>query len=165
VGRGHRRRHRFGCPGVRCDLANRWFVTRRGLVVGILGASWATGQLAFLPLLAAVVDACGWRAASLTVTLVCAALLPVAAAVLRDRPEDIGLLPYGGAVEDAASGDAPPSARAAVVHAVTVLRDVFWTRWFLLLAGTFFVCGWPTNGIISSHHRLCWPYFVGVCSL
>ena len=133
-------------------VANRWFVARRGLVVGILGAAWATGQLVFLPLLAAVVDAWGWRAASLTVALACALLLPVVAAVLRDRPEDLGLLPYGGAVpEPTAAADAPPTARAAVGHAVTVLREAFWTRPFLLLASTFFVCGWTTNGIISSH--------------
>src|SRR5918998_908622 len=61
-------------------VANRWFVARRGLIVGILGAAWATGQLVFLPLLAALVDAFGWRAASLTVALVCAALLPIVAA-------------------------------------------------------------------------------------
>src|SRR3979411_3551900 len=35
-------------------IAARWFSTRRGLVVGILTASVATGQLVFLPLLAAV---------------------------------------------------------------------------------------------------------------
>lgn len=126
----------------------------------------------FLPLIAAVVDAWGWRAASGTVALACAALMPVVATVLRDRPEDVGLLPYGGvaqgvagqevtgqevagqevAAEAAAAPDGPPpSAGAAVVHAVTVLREVLWTRPFLLLAGTFFVCGWTTNGIISSH--------------
>lgn len=132
-------------------VANRWFVTRRGLVVGILGAAWATGQLVFLPLLAAVVDAFGWRAASVVIALVCAALLPVVAMVLRDRPADVGLLPYGGRAEDSEVQDGPPTARAAVVHAVTVLREAFWTRPFLLLAGTFFVCGWTTNGIISSH--------------
>ncbi|WP_148574983.1 MFS transporter [Nocardioides caldifontis] len=132
-------------------VANRWFVARRGLVVGILGAAWATGQLIFLPLLAAVVDAFGWRAAALTITLVCAALLPAVVAVLRDRPEDVGLLPYGAVAEESRGREAPPSAAAAVLHAVTVLREVLWTRPFLLLAGTFFVCGWTTNGIISSH--------------
>jgi sugar phosphate permease len=132
-------------------VANRWFVTRRGLVVGILGAAWATGQLVFLPLLAAVVDAFGWRAASLVIALVCTALLPVVATVLRDRPADVGLLPYGGTADDSDHEDVPPTARAAVVHAVTVLREALWTRPFLLLAGTFFVCGWTTNGIISSH--------------
>jgi MFS family permease len=66
-------------------VANRWFVARRGLVVGILGAAWATGQLVFLPLLAVVVDAFGWRAASLVIALTCTALLPFVAVVLRDR--------------------------------------------------------------------------------
>ena len=89
-------------------VANRWFVARRGLVIGILGAAWATGQLVFLPLLAAVVDAWGWRAASLTVALVCALLLPLVAAVLRDRPEDVGLLPYGGVVPESVEVAAPP---------------------------------------------------------
>ncbi len=132
-------------------VAGRWFVARRGLVLGILGAEWATGQLVFLPLLAAVVDAWGWRAASLTVAAVCAVLLPAVAVVLRDRPGDVGLLPYGAAAQEPPSADAPPTARAAVAHAVTVLREVVPTRPFLLLAGTFVVCGWTTNGIISSH--------------
>ena len=134
-------------------VANRWFVARRGLVVGILGAAWATGQLVFLPLLAALVDAFGWRAASLAVAGTCALLLPVVAGVLRDRPADVGLLPYGsppGADVEQERAE-PPSARAAVGHAVTVLREASRTRAFLLLAGTFFVCGWTTNGIISSH--------------
>lgn len=139
-------------------IATRWFVARRGLVVGILGATWATGQLVFLPLIAMLVDQFGWRAASLAVALLCAALLPAVSAVLRDRPEDVGLRPYGGATRTTAPEDppeardqAPASAGAAVWHAVTVLRESFWTRPFLLLAGTFFVCGWTTNGIISSH--------------
>lgn len=132
-------------------VANRWFVARRGLVLGILGAAWATGQLVFLPLLALLVDAFGWRSASLAIALLCAALLPVVVTVLRDRPQDVGLQPYGGPTQDEAHETAPSSARAAVTHAVTVLREAFWTRPFLLLAGTFFVCGWTTNGIISSH--------------
>lgn len=132
-------------------VANRWFVARRGLVVGILGAAWATGQLVFLPLLAAIVDAFGWRAASITIALMCAALVPIVAAVLRDRPQDVGLLPYGATDEGSTAAGAPPSAGAAIARAVTVLREVFRTRSFLLLAGTFFVCGWTTNGIISSH--------------
>ena len=131
-------------------VVNRWFVARRGLVLGILGAAWATGQLVFLPVLAATVDAFGWQAASLVIAGCCALLVPVVVVVLRDRPSDVGLEPYGG-IDDEAVTAVPQSAGAAVVHAVTVLREVFWTRSFLLLAGTFFVCGWTTNGIISSH--------------
>src|SRR4051795_6544977 len=45
-------------------IATRWFVARRGLVVGILTASVATGQLAFLPLLATLTDRYGWGGAA-----------------------------------------------------------------------------------------------------
>ncbi len=132
-------------------VANRWFVARRGFVVGVLGAAWATGQLVFLPVLAAVTDAAGWRAASVVVAVLCLAIVPLVVLVLRDRPEDVGLAPYGG---QAAVGRAPaqaPGAGAAVLEALAVLRSVWRTPAFLLLGGTFFVCGWTTNGIISSH--------------
>lgn len=132
-------------------VADRWFVARRGLVVGILGAAWATGQLIFLPILAAVIDAVGWRGASVAIALLCAVLLPLVVLVLRDRPADIGALPYGATAQDVPAEGVQPNAAAAVGHALTVLRETFWTRPFLLLAGTFFVCGWTTNGIISTH--------------
>lgn len=44
-------------------VANRWFVKQRGLVMGVLTASNATGQLIFLPLLATIIVASGWRSA------------------------------------------------------------------------------------------------------
>src|SRR3989441_6125286 len=48
-------------------IANRWFVERRGLVMGLLTASTATGQLIFLPTLASLVVGHGWRAAVILV--------------------------------------------------------------------------------------------------
>ncbi|GAA1179691.1 MFS transporter [Ornithinimicrobium humiphilum] len=132
-------------------VANRWFVARRGLVVGVLGAAWATGQLVFLPMLAALVEALGWRAASVAIAALCALLVPVVLRVLRDRPADRGVLPYGGTAADVPAPRPTPSAAAAVGAAVRVLRETALTRPFLLLAGTFFICGWTTNGIVSSH--------------
>src|SRR4029079_4525109 len=41
-------------------IVNRWFVTHRGLVTGLLTASTATGTLIFLPAFAALADAQGW---------------------------------------------------------------------------------------------------------
>src|SRR6266581_180543 len=76
-------------------VAARWFVGRRGLVVGILTASVATGQLVFLPLLASLTEHMGWRAA---LALMCVMLGVAAFAVLmvmRDRPGDVGLRPFG----------------------------------------------------------------------
>lgn len=76
-------------------IAGRWFERHRGLVVGVLTAGGATGQLIFLPVLAVVVDRHGWRTASLMVTIAAAAVVPLAILGIRDRPSDVGLRPYG----------------------------------------------------------------------
>ena len=81
----------------------RWFTARRGLVMGVLTASTATGQLIFLPLLASLAADYGWRIVSLTVGAVALGLIPIVALLMRDRPVDIGLAPYG-----AAEGYRPP---------------------------------------------------------
>jgi sugar phosphate permease len=129
-------------------IANRWFVERRGLVTGLMTASYASGQLIFLPALAwlATFD---WRWAALAVALAAIVLvLPAVVGVMRDRPEDVGLRPYG-APED---WTAPPRAAAsALTAAVGALATAARTRVFWLLAGTFFVCGATTNGLISTH--------------
>jgi sugar phosphate permease len=76
-------------------VAERWFVQNRGLVLGILTASSATGQLIFLPLLATLSVNFGWRAVSLTVALIAMVMAPIAALLLRNLPSDIGLPRYG----------------------------------------------------------------------
>lgn len=132
-------------------VANRWFTKRRGLVVGIFGAAWATGQLVFLPILARLIEHQGWRSASLLVAVLSAALIPVVAIVMRDRPSDVGLAPYGSAEMPELESNTTHSAVRAAAGALLVLRDAARTRAFWLLAITFAICGWTTNGIISSH--------------
>nr|WP_198663523.1 MFS transporter [Jiangella endophytica] len=87
-------------------VTDRWFAARRGLVSGILTAGTATGQLVFLPLLALLIEDHGWRPASLIVTGVALAAVPLVWFLLRDRPEDVGLLPYGAAAPDGAAAPA-----------------------------------------------------------
>src|SRR6201996_4868941 len=84
-----------GMVGLATAIANRWFVARRGLVVGLLTASNASGQLVFLPLLASLVVAHGWSFAPLVVALTILALMPVVMLVLPNSPADIGLAPFG----------------------------------------------------------------------
>src|SRR5262245_42612520 len=81
-------------------VANRWFDERRGLVMGVLSAANATGQLVFLPLLAALVEQRGWRSSALVVSFAAALLFVLVALLMRDRPEDLGLAPYGRRPED-----------------------------------------------------------------
>ena len=135
-------------------IANRWFAHRRGLVLGILGTAFATGQLVFLPLIARTIDLHGWRWASLAISGLCVLTIPLVLLVIRDRPSDVGLRPYGATGEPTAeelSRNTTGSGWRAAGTAVTTLKSAATTRAFWLLAGTFFVRGWTTNGIISTH--------------
>ena len=126
-------------------VVNRWFDQRRGLVLGLLSAANATGQLVFLPMLAAQVTRHGWRSATYIVAAVAAGVFLVVLFWLKDKPSDLGLLPYG------ASESAPPSTQNV---ARTPVRALLWAarrREFWVLAGTFFVCGASTNGLIGTH--------------
>ena len=129
-------------------VGNRWFVRRRGLVTGVMTAANATGQLIFLPLLAAIVTAAGWRWASATVAVVALTLVvPLAALVMRDRPADLGLAPYGAETVE----PAPERASGPVRTALAGLAEGARSGTFWLLAGSFFVCGASTNGLIGTH--------------
>ena len=128
-------------------IANRWFAARRGLVTGMLTASNATGQLVFLPVLAWVVTAHGWRTAALVVSTVALGLvLPLVLLFLRDRPADVGLLPFG-----ATEAEPPVVQQNPFGAAVRGLVDSTGSRTFWLLTASFFVCGATTNGLIGTH--------------
>ncbi len=130
-------------------VATRWFTQRRGLVMGLLTASTATGQLIFLPSLATVVTAYGWRGAPLVVAGATALTIPVIWWLMRDNPSDVGQRPYGetGAV----TTEARPATGNPAKRAVDVLIESVRVRDFWLLAGSFFVCGASTNGLIGTH--------------
>ena len=128
-------------------IANRWFETRRGLVTGILTAAGATGQLVFLPLLASLTDRHGWRSASWTVALAALAVVPLVLLLLRERPSDVGLLPYGATVAPPPPVRGPSPARAAL----GALRGASSEPAFWLLAGGFAICGATTNGLVGTH--------------
>ena len=124
-------------------VATRWFVARRGLVLGALSAANATGQLVFLPLLARVVEQQGWRPAASIVAGAAVVVFVIVLVLMRDRPEDLGLRPYG----QSHGAPAPPAALAPI----PALRMAIRSRPFWILAGTFFVCGASTNGLIGTH--------------
>jgi len=159
-------------------VANRWFVRRRGLVMGILTAASATGQLVFLPVLAWVVERSGWREASLVVSLAAVAVIPLVLLCLRDGPAALGVTPYG-APDDPLVDDPPvdnvgsPSRPSATLPdrgptsgtaggftrgtpgparvALSTLAAAARTRTFWALAGAFAICGASTNGLIGTH--------------
>jgi MFS family permease len=140
-----------GCVAIvlGATIVNRWFVTNRGLMMGLLTASTATGTLIFLPGLAAIAEAYGWQAVVLTVSLACAVLIPLAWFLMPESPASIGVLPYGA---DPAAAPVPPAKREGMVSAALgTLARAARTRTFWYLFATFFICGFTTNGLVGTH--------------
>jgi len=136
-------------------VSNRWFTARRGLVMGVLTASSATGQLLFLPLAAWVATTYGWRLAVLPAAIACTAAATLMILIGRDHPGELGLAPYG----EVAVVAPPPRRGGAAALAWRALADASGTRVFWILFGTFFVCGLSTNGLIQTHFiPLCFDY-------
>lgn len=129
-------------------VSMRWFVARRGLVSGILTAGNATGQLIFLPVLAHLTDAQGWKTASLVVAAAAAAVIPLVLVLMRDHPHDLGLTAYGATTADPGPDRTRQGGAGVALSAlaVGVRSRVFW-----LLAGSFAICGATTNGLIGTH--------------
>jgi predicted MFS family arabinose efflux permease len=134
-------------PVLAATIANRWFTQRRGLVLGLLTAGSSTGQLLFLPFLAALAGSTEWRRASLAVAASSLLVVPISIVVLRERPSDLGHRPYGAVEDDAAF---VPGAHP-IGTAFRVLRQASGTSQFWVLAGSFFICGATTNGLIATH--------------
>ena len=130
------------------SIANRWFVKSRGLVIGGLTAATATGQLIFLPGLSTLATNIGWQSVSIAVSLSCFVMVPIIGLFMYERPSSAGVTPYG-----APSDWVEPiqNKQNAGRVAIDSLKQAMKVRNFWYLAGSFFVCGLSTNGLIGTH--------------
>jgi MFS family permease len=136
-----------GAVGMAAAIANRWFVAHRGLAIGLLSSANAAGQLIFLPILGRLSQTYGWQSVSITVALTIAVLIPVAALLLPESPAAIGLTPLGTTSEPPAAPRAANPFTVAIDGLIRGVRSMdFW-----LLALSFGVCGFSTNGLIGTH--------------
>ena len=129
-------------------IVNRWFVTNRGLVMGLFAASTSTGTLIFIPALSAIAEDHGWKPVVICVAAAMALLIPLVFFLLPEWPSDIGAVPFG------ADPDHPPEMRERanpLKTAFGALGEGLRSRTFWLLAATFFVCGFTTNGLVGTH--------------
>ncbi|MFP6557812.1 MFS transporter [Paraburkholderia sp. B3] len=130
-------------------VVTRWFTTHRGLAMGVLTASSATGQLVFLPFLAAIAQKYGWQPVVLVVAVAAAAVIPLVALLLPERPADMALRPYG---EDHDTPVEPPAPQQNPLKiAFGALTSASRSRDFWLLFFSFFICGASTNGYVGTH--------------
>ncbi|MEI8066907.1 MAG: MFS transporter [Actinomycetes bacterium] len=130
------------------SIANRWFLAKKGLVLGALTAAAATGQLIFLPGLSSLAVHHGWKWVSITVSLSAFAMVPLVAVALKEHPSSAGVTPYG-----APSDYEEPIRiqRNAGRLAITTLKEASKKRDFWYLVGSFFVCGLSTSGLVGTH--------------
>ena len=129
-------------------VANRWFVKKRGIVTGLLTAATATGQLIFLPGLSHLANTYGWKSVSITVASFSLSVVPFIYLFLREKPSDLGMLPYG------APDDWQPPVKSelgAGALAIDTLKQGSKNKNFWYLVGSFFVCGLSTSGLIGTH--------------
>ncbi len=123
-------------------VANRWFVRRRGLVIGILGASMSAGQLIFFPALVTLATDLGWRTASVAIAGVLIVVTIPVIAFLRNDPSDVGVQPLGAEPDHVPIPNRPDPG---------IMRRAIRAPAFWLLAGTFFICGATSNGLVGQH--------------
>jgi predicted MFS family arabinose efflux permease len=129
-------------------IVNRWFVRHRGTVMGVFAASTSTGTLIFVPVLSAISLDHGWRPVVLCVSLAMALLVPLVFFLLPESPADVGAIPIG------ADADYSPEIRERgnpLGTAFSALGEGLRSGSFWLLATTFFVCGFTTNGLVGTH--------------
>jgi MFS family permease len=131
-------------------IADRWFVKNRGLVIGLLTAGSATGQLIFLPIVAGLAADTSWRLASLLIAGIALAVVPIVAIFLRNSPADLNVTPYGSP-----AGAVPTQPERSpinpAIRALQVLRRAAKVRTFWALVAGFAICGATTNGLIGTH--------------
>jgi MFS family permease len=127
-------------------IAARWFVARRGLILGILGGAMSAGQMLVVPLSMVIIRLYGWRSSFLWLGIgVLLLAIPLILAFVRDDPREMGLDPYGkGTAAGRAFGGGSDERRVPVSEAMGI--PAFW-----LLAMTFFVCGYTSNGLVLTH--------------
>ncbi len=135
-------------------VVNRWFVARRGLAMGLLTASSATGQLVFLPGLAYIAEHFGWRPVIWTVAGGAAIVIPLVYALMPEQPATLGLPRFGEAADAATLAQTPRGNPIAMAFAT--LREAAKVREFWLLFFSFFICGATTNGYIGT-------FFIAMC--
>lgn len=130
-------------------VANHWFVKRRGLAIGILTASTATGQLILLPVLAIIIEHYSWRWAITLMLLLSIIMFFMIALFIKNRPQDMGLTPYGQ--EEAIEEQQILQKKNPIAMAFKGLYEAIKVKAFWLLAGSFFICGLSTSGLIGTH--------------
>ncbi len=126
----------------------RWFDAHRGLAMGLAAGGMSAGQLVFVPLATKITYDYGWRWSFLWLGVsLLLFVVPVGMWLLRSTPEERGLRPFGASGPRQTTADIAAAQRAERVPVTEAAQTLpFW-----LLMGSFFVCGYTSNGMVLTH--------------
>ena len=130
-------------------IMTKWFDKKKGLAIGIASAGMAAGQLIIVPINLFAIERLGWRPAIMTLGIVIFVVVgPIYLFLLRSRPEEKGLKPYG--YEEPANGVQNSAGLSNADESLTFF-SLFKVKafWFLLIP--YFVCGFTDVGLIGTH--------------
>lgn len=133
-------------------LASRWFRRRRGLALGVVTSGPALGSIAVIPVLTRLIDAYGWDGAYLISAIALPVVfLPLTLLVIRDAPEQSGLVPDGspGPVVDSAES------RPHEMEETYTLRQALRTRAYWMVTAAS-LCFWLGSDSFQPHQA---PFF------
>ena len=135
--------------GFAATVATRWFVEKRGLVLGILAASWAAGQIMLVPFIAWIVSNFDWQYGVIPGVTGAGVCLLLFVFFGKNWPSDLSLMPYGAEtnpnIAKTEQGENPVKKSFAVLFNCSK-HPGFW-----ILSSTFFICGFTSNGLVSQH--------------
>lgn len=143
-------------------LVNRWFHTKVGVMIGICSAASGIGGILFNPVAGELISSVGWRwtygAFAAVILLV---VTPVLGILLRDYPEDKGMLPYGMARKGAEDIDATALKGKAVPAAdgIPFAKAVRMPAFYACVVFAFIMMGVSTlnlfiPGYVGAHFTL-----------
>lgn len=123
-------------------MITNWFTRKRGVAMSLAMAGIGLGGFIFSPVVTCLLGAFGWRNTyRIMAGIVLAVAFPTAFFVLKKKPEDIGLKPYGS--DAAPDASAPPNTVVSGIR-LTVSESRSKLFFYLLLLGMI------SNGIINS---------------
>lgn len=76
-------------------IVNNWFATNVGFMIGLCAASQGIGGMLFNSLGGIIIQNYGWRPCFWLYVVVSLIMIPVSLFIIRNKPEDKGLEPYG----------------------------------------------------------------------
>ncbi|MBN1856808.1 MAG: MFS transporter [Dehalococcoidia bacterium] len=129
-------------------VVSNWFRRKRGVAVGVMASGMGAGGFVMAPVVAHFLESYDWRTAYFAMAvIVCAVTIPLALALIRTRPSDMGLYPDGDSI---APDEAQASLWAGMDREGLSLRQSARTVAIYLIGISFFVSGFSNTGALHA---------------